>query len=53
MESWNSLVKKKKNLFVLGGGDCGVLREILKHSPKFVTMVEVMIVQLSAWVLSW
>ena len=24
-----------------GGGDCGVLREILKHSPKFVTMIEV------------
>ena len=29
------------HILLQGGGDCGVLREVLKHAPKFVTMVEV------------
>ena len=30
-----------KTVLILGGGDGGMLREVLKHSPKFVTMVEI------------
>ena len=30
-----------RTVLILGGGDGGVLREVLKHSPKFVTMVEI------------
>lgn len=30
-----------KTVLILGGGDGGVLREVLRHSPKFVTMVEI------------
>ena len=38
-----------KNVLILGGGDGGVLREVLKHSPKFVTMVDIdwMVIELS------
>ena len=30
-----------KDILILGGGDGGVLNELLKESPKFVTMVEI------------
>ena len=30
-----------KTVLILGGGDGGVLREVLRHAPKFVTMVEI------------
>ena len=30
-----------KEILILGGGDGGVLHELLKESPKFVTMVEI------------
>ena len=38
-----------KDVLILGGGDGGVLREVLKHSPKFVTMVDIdqMVIELS------
>lgn len=38
-----------KSVLILGGGDGGVLREVLKHSPKFVTMVDIdrMVIDLS------
>ena len=32
---------KDKEILILGGGDGGVLHELLKESPKFVTMVEI------------
>ena len=32
---------KDKNILILGGGDGALLNELLKESPKFVTMVEV------------
>lgn len=32
---------KDKDVLILGGGDGGVLNELLKESPKFVTMVEI------------
>ena len=32
---------KDKDILILGGGDGGVLNELLKESPKFVTMVEI------------
>lgn len=32
---------KDKTVLILGGGDGGVLHEVLKESPKFVTMVEI------------
>jgi len=32
---------KDKDILILGGGDGGVLHELLKESPKFVTMVEI------------
>lgn len=32
---------KDMNVLILGGGDGGVLNELLKESPKFVTMVEI------------
>ena len=32
---------KDKEILILGGGDGGVLNELLKESPKFVTMVEI------------
>ncbi|XP_068698270.1 spermine synthase-like isoform X1 [Montipora foliosa] len=32
---------KAKDILILGGGDGGVLHELLKEEPKFVTMVEI------------
>lgn len=32
---------KDKDVLILGGGDGGVLNELLKETPKFVTMVEI------------
>lgn len=32
---------KDKNILILGGGDGALLNELLKESPKFVTMLEV------------
>ena len=32
---------KDKEILILGGGAGGVLHELLKESPKFVTMVEI------------
>ena len=32
---------KDKTVLVLGGGDGGILHELLKKEPKFVTMLEV------------
>ncbi|XP_070569097.1 spermine synthase-like [Ptychodera flava] len=32
---------KDKEILILGGGDGGILHEILKESPKFVTMIEI------------
>ena len=32
---------KDKEILILGGGDGGVLHELLKETPKFVTMVEI------------
>ena len=32
---------RDKTVLILGGGDGGVLHEVLKESPKFVTMVEI------------
>ncbi|XP_020914178.1 spermine synthase [Exaiptasia diaphana] len=32
---------KDKTLLILGGGDGGILHEVLKEDPKFVTMVEI------------
>jgi len=32
---------KDKTILILGGGDGGILNELLQHSPKFVTMVDV------------
>jgi len=32
---------KDKNILILGGGDGALLNELLKESPKFVTMVEI------------
>lgn len=36
---------KDKDVLILGGGDGGVLNELLKESPKFVTMVEISFVR--------
>lgn len=36
---------KDKVVLILGGGDGGVLNELLKESPKFVTMVEISFVR--------
>ena len=30
-----------QTVLILGGGDGGILHELLKHKPKFVTMAEV------------
>ena len=30
-----------KTVLVLGGGDGGILRELLKEAPKFVIMVDI------------
>ena len=32
---------KDKTILILGGGDGGILNELLQYSPKFVTMVDV------------
>ena len=32
---------KDKTVLILGGGDGGILNELLKLNPKFVTMVDV------------
>lgn len=32
---------KDKTILILGGGDGGILNELLQCSPKFVTMVDV------------
>lgn len=36
---------KDKDVLILGGGDGGVLNELLKETPKFVTMVEISFVR--------
>ena len=36
---------KDKDVLILGGGDGGVLNELLKESPKFVTIVEISFVR--------
>ena len=36
---------KDKDVLILGGGDGGVLNELLKECPKFVTMVEISFVR--------
>ena len=36
-----------KEILILGGGDGGVLHELLKESPKFVTMVEISLKSIS------
>lgn len=36
---------KDKDVLILGGGDGGVLNELVKESPKFVTMVEISFVR--------
>lgn len=38
-----------KTALILGGGDGGLLHELLKQNPKFVTMVEVSVQYLTAW----
>ena len=38
-------IYKDKDVLILGGGDGGVLNELLKESPKFVTMVEISFVR--------
>lgn len=30
-----------KDVLILGGGDGGLLHELLKENPKFVTMVDI------------
>jgi len=32
---------KDKTILILGGGDGGILNELLQYSPKFVTMVDI------------
>ena len=32
---------KDKTVLILGGGDGGILNELLQYSPNFVTMVDV------------
>lgn len=32
---------KDKTILILGGGDGGILNELLQYSPTFVTMVDV------------
>ena len=32
---------KDKTVLILGGGDGGVLNELLKESPRYVTMIEI------------
>lgn len=32
---------KDKTILILGGGDGALLNELLKESPKFVTMVDI------------
>ena len=32
---------RDKDVLILGGGDGGILHELLKEKPKFVTMVEI------------
>ena len=39
---------KDKDVLILGGGDGGVLNELLKESPKFVTMVEISFVRINS-----
>jgi len=39
---WKGVISyKDKDVLVLGGGDGGVLNEVLKENPKFVTMLEI------------
>ena len=37
---------KDKTVLILGGGDGGLLHELLQLSPRFVSMVEVRILEL-------
>ena len=32
---------KDKTVLILGGGDGGILHELLRESPKFVVMIEI------------
>ena len=32
---------RDKTVLVLGGGDGGILRELLKEEPKFITVVDI------------
>ena len=43
---------KDKTVLILGGGDGGILHELLKQKPKFITMAEVSIIILSTGILS-
>lgn len=39
---------KDKEILILGGGDGGLLHELLKEGPKHVTMVDISFPQLTA-----
>lgn len=47
---WKGVISyKDKDVLVLGGGDGGVLNEVLKENPKFVTMLEVRVFAVEVW----